>query len=108
MQVRLIAGAFIGGALYFDPVGGYIQTGIIEKTLEGGLGGLIGGDVAQMVAVGSGFQVFSIYGKGYAACGALGGLVSGIMGLSPMMSALVGVASTLLDGIIIPWEGKIF
>lgn len=110
MKIRLISGAFIAGALYLDPLTPYVGSGPIGMAIEGGIAGLIGGDIAQAMTpeTGGSFQLFSIYGKGYAVGGALAGLASSFLGLNPLYSAALGAASTFLDTMIISWEGKVF
>ena len=97
-KIRLIAGAFIGGALYTDPLSGYVGNGVLGNAIEGGVAGLIGGDIAQAMTPDTGaFSVLSAYGKIYGVLGALSGGLGAYLGLDRMTAAGLGAASVLLD-----------
>lgn len=105
MKKRLIAAALIGGFLYADPLQytGVVGFDMLGMTIEGAVGGLIGGDLAGSQGLGaSTFELFSNNGKTYAICGAIGGAVASYFNLGAMGSAALGAASVFLDYTIPP------
>lgn len=102
IQSRLLAGALIGGAIYFDPLAGYVP---MSQVVEGAVAGFVGGElVAKTVYNVSSGNGGMAMGYTYAICGALGGFLSLYTG---SYGPLVAAASVIMDTTVGPYLTKI-